>query len=162
MSQRFMIAPCDVRLRGGQHAQSLQRGRLMFINPQQFGRVGFAPFETATAALSSATQGFWAVTTEATGYSQKSVANAFAFGEKLSRAQKLDEIIQLNSDFAKLTFDEFAAEVTKIGGIYANVANQTLRVAKEGLDTRPLEEAAANAVKSALPRKQETPAANSN
>ncbi len=134
----------------------------MFMNPQQFGSVGFAPFEAATAAVSSATQGFWAVTTAATGYSQKSVANVFAFGEKLSRARKLDEIIQLNSDFAKLTFDEFTAEVTKIGSIYADVANQSIRVAKEGIDTRPLEAAAANAVKSALPRKQEAPAANSN
>jgi len=134
----------------------------MFGNPQPFGGAGFAPFEAAKAAVSSATQGFWAVTTEATGYSQKSVANAFAFGEKLSRARKLDEIIQLNSDFAKLTFDEFTAEVTRIGGIYADVANQTIRVAKEGLDTRPIEEAAASAVKSAPPRKQEAPAANSN
>ena len=134
----------------------------MFMNPQQFASVGFAPFEAATAAVSSATQGFWAVTTEATGYSQKSVANAFAFGEKLSRARKLDEIIQLNSDFAKLTFDEFTAEVTKLGSIYADVANQTLRVAKEGLDARPLETVATSAVKAAPQRKQEAAAANSN
>jgi len=133
----------------------------MFMNPQQFGNIPFTPFEAVTAAVTSATQGFWAVTTEATGYSQKSVANVFALGEKLSRARKLDEIIQLNSDFAKAAFDEFTAEVTKIGSIYADVANQTIRVAKEGYG-RPLEEASANAMKQAAPRKQEGSAANSN
>jgi hypothetical protein len=131
----------------------------MFVNPQQFGNIPFTPFEAVTAAVTSATQGFWAVTTEATGYSQKSVANVFAFGEKLSRARKLDEIIQLNSDFAKVAFDEFTAEVTKIGSIYADIANQTMRAAKEGY-VQPLEEASANAVKQTSPRKQEAIAAN--
>ena len=132
----------------------------MFMTPQQFGSVGFAPFEAATAAVSSATQGFWAVTTEATGYSQKSVANVFAFGEKLSRARKLDEIVQLNSDFAKQTFDEFTAEVTKLGSIYADVANQTMRAAKES--AKPLEAATAGAAKAAPQSKPEPTAANSN
>ena len=51
-----------------------------------------------------------------------------------SRARRLDEIIQLNSDYARVAFDDFTAEVTKIGSIYANMANQTMRVAKEGVE----------------------------
>ena len=134
----------------------------MFMSPQQFGNVGLSPFEAVTAAVTSTTQGFWAVTTEATGYSQKSVANVFALGEKLSRARRLDEIIQLNSDFARVAFDDFTAEVTKIGSIYANMANQTMRVAKEGVNARPVDEPATNAAKQAAPRKQDAIAANSN
>ena len=134
----------------------------MFMNPQQFGNVGFASFEAVTAAVTSATQGFWAVTTEAAGYSQKSVANVFALGEKLSRARKLDDIIQLNSDFAKVTFDEFTAEVTKIGGIYADMANRTMRAANQELNSRPFDESPANAPRAAAPRKQEATAASSN
>jgi hypothetical protein len=134
----------------------------MFMNPQQFGNVGLTQFEAVTAAVTSATQGFWAVTTEATGYSQKSVANVFALGEKLSRARKLDEILQLNSEFARVALDEFTAEVTKIGSIYADMANQTMRVAKEGLNVRSVDGPSARAPKPAAPRKQETIAANSN
>jgi len=133
----------------------------MFIDPQQFGKVGFAPFEAVTAAVTSATQGFWAVTTEAAGYSQKSVANVFSFGEKLSRARKIEDIIQLNSDFAKVTFDDFTAEVTKIGGIYADMANQTMRGAKPEFSVRPLDESVTNAPRPVSPRKQEATAANS-
>jgi len=134
----------------------------MFMNPQQFGNVGLTQFEAVTAAVTSATQGFWAVTTEATGYSQKSVANVFALGEKLSRARKLDEILQLNSDFARVALDDFTAEVSKIGSIYAAMANQTMRVAKEGLNVRSGDVAAASAPKPVAPRRQETIAANSN
>ena len=86
----------------------------MFIDPQQFGKVGFAPFEAVTAAVTSATQGFWAVTTEAAGYSQKSVANVFAFSEKLSRARRLDEIIQLNFDFARASLERSAHESNRL------------------------------------------------
>ena len=134
----------------------------MFISPQQFGNVGFTQFEAVTAAVTSATQGFWAVTTEATGYSQKSVAKVFALGEKLSRARKLDEIIQLNSDFTRVALDDFTAEITKIGSIYADMANKTMRVAKKGFNVGSLDESSAEASKQAAPRKQETIAANSN
>ena len=134
----------------------------MFISPQESGNVGLTPFEAVAAAVTSATQGFWAVTTEATGYSQKSVAKVFALGEKLSRARRLDEIIQLNSDFARVAFDDFTTEVTKIGSIYADMASQTMRVAKEGLSVRPLNEPAISGSKQAAPRKREAIAANSN
>jgi hypothetical protein len=133
----------------------------MFISPQQFGNVGFTQFEAVTAAVTSATQGFWAVATEATGYSQTSVAKILALGEKLSRARKLDEIIQLNSDFTRVALDDFTAEITKIGSIYADMANKTMRVAKEGFNVRP-DESSAEASKQAAPRKQEAIAANSN
>ncbi|WP_158658689.1 phasin family protein [Methylocystis bryophila] len=131
------------------------------MSPQQIGNAGLTQFEAVTAAATSATQGFWAITTEATGYSQKSVANIIALGEKLSRARKLDEIIQLNSDFARTAFDDFTTEVTKIGSIYADMANQTMRVAKAGFNARPLEEAPVNPLKPAASRKQDTVAANS-
>ena len=133
----------------------------MFISPQQFGNVGFTQFEAVTAAVTSATQGFWAVATEATGYSQTSVAKVLALGEKLSRARKLDEIIQLNSDFTRVALDDFTAEITKIGSIYADMANKTMRVAKEGFNVRS-DESSVEASKQAAPRKQEAIAANSN
>lgn len=134
----------------------------MFMSPQQIGNAGLTQFEAVTAAATSATQGFWAITTEATGYSQKSVANIFSFGEKLSRARKFDEIIQLNSDFARTAFDDFTAEATKIGSIYADMANQTMRVAKAGFfNAPPLEATPVNPLKPAASRKQDTIAANS-
>ena len=140
----------------------------MFMNPQQLGNAGLTQFEAMTAAVTSATQGFWAVTTETSGYSQKSVANVFAFSEKLSRARRLDEIIQLNFDFARASLDDFTAQMTKVGNIYADIANQAMRqakdglgVPKEGLSVSPLSESAANALKPHAPRKQDTVPATS-
>ncbi len=139
----------------------------MLMNPQQLGNAGLSQFEALTAALTSVTQGFWAVTRETSGYSQKSFANAFAFSEKLSHARKLDEVIQLNFDFARTTLDDFTAQVTKVGGIYADIANQTMRQTKEGfnaakeeLDARPVEESSVNALKSAAARKRDATPAN--
>ena len=134
----------------------------MFIGPQQFGSFGLTPFEGVAAAVTSATQGFRAITTEATGYSQKSAAHVFALGEKLSRARKLDDIIQLNSDFARVALSDFTAEIAKIGGIYADMANQTMRAAKEGCIARPPDQSTANGASQATPRKQDAIAGDSN
>jgi hypothetical protein len=140
----------------------------MFMNPQQLGNAGLTQFEALTAAVTSATQGFWALTTETSGYSQKSFANVFAFGQKLSRARKLDEVIQLNFDFAKAALDDFTAQATKVGNIYADIANQAMRqakdglsVAKERLDVSPLDETSAKALKPTAPRKQDPASGNS-
>ena len=140
----------------------------MVMNPQRLGSAGLTQFEALAAAATSATQGFWTVTRETSGYSQRCFANVFAFSEKLSRARKLDKIMQLNFDFAKSSLDDFTAQVTKVGNIYADIANQTMRqsrdgysVAKEGLTVRPFDESSSNALKPAAPRKQDAIPANS-
>ncbi|PWB90042.1 phasin family protein [Methylocystis sp. MitZ-2018] len=59
---------------------------------------------------------------ETTDYSKKSFEKNRAFFDKLIGVKKIDEAIQLQSDFAKSAYDDFLAHATKIGELYSSLA----------------------------------------
>jgi hypothetical protein len=81
----------------------------MLIDSEKIKTFGLNQIEVATAAATSTAKGLLAITTEATGYSKKSVENGFALWNGLLQARKPDEIVQLQSDFAKTAYDDFIA-----------------------------------------------------
>ena len=76
---------------------------------------GTNPFEAFTTATAASTKGLEAIAAETTDYSKKSFEKSRAFFEKLTGVKKIDEAIQLQSDFAKSAYDDFLAHATKIG-----------------------------------------------
>ena len=62
------------------------------------------------------------IVTEATGYTKKSVETHLAFGEKLLRARSFDGAVQLQSEYAKTSFEGFVMQATKMGELYSNLA----------------------------------------
>ena len=63
-----------------------------------------------------------AVVTEATDYSKKSLDNRLAFVEKLLGAKSFDTAIQIQSEYAKTSFEGFVVQATKMGELYSNLA----------------------------------------
>ena len=119
----------------------------MFINSQEIKTLGLNQLEVITAAATSTAKGLLALTTEATGYSKKSVENGFTLGEKLLGAQKLDEIIQLQSDFGKTAYDDFIAGATKISNIYVDAAKKAFSSSKAGLNAQSSDGSSSSASK---------------
>ena len=78
-----------------------------------------APFEAFTAATASSTKGLQTIAAETTDYSKKSFEKTRAHFEKLIGVKKINEAIQLQSDFAKSAYADFVAQATKIGGLYS-------------------------------------------
>jgi len=88
---------------------------------------GAAPFEAFTAATASSTKGLQAIAAETTDYAKKSFEKSRAHFEKLIGVKKIDEAIQLQSDFAKSAYEDFVAQATKIGEIYSSLAKEALK-----------------------------------
>jgi hypothetical protein len=86
-----------------------------FLDIKEFGK---APFEAFTAATASSTKGLEAIAAETTDYSKKSFEKSRAHFEKLFGLKKIDEAIQLQSDFAKSAYEDFVAQATKIGEMF--------------------------------------------
>jgi hypothetical protein len=59
---------------------------------------------------------------EATDYTKMSVDARMAFVEKLLGAKSLDTVIQIQSEYAKTSYADFVAQVTKMGELYSNLA----------------------------------------
>ena len=65
---------------------------------------------------------FEAIFAEGTDYMKKSVDKRTAFVEKLLGAKSLDTVIQIQSEYAKTSYTDFAAQSTKMGELYSNLA----------------------------------------
>lgn len=94
----------------------------MFSNfpaTKAFGAASFgAPFATL---VTSSTKGLEAIAAETTDYAKASFEKSQAFFEKLVGVKKIDEAIQLQSDFTKSAYDDFLAYATKIGETYSGL-----------------------------------------
>lgn len=83
--------------------------------------------ETITAANESTAKALHAIATETTDYSKQAFEKCRLHFEKLMGVKRFDEAIQLQSDFAKTAYDDFVAEATKIGEMYANLAKEAFK-----------------------------------
>ena len=70
-------------------------------------------------------------------YSKKSYEKGRVLFEKLLGVKKVDEAIQLQSEFVKSMYEDFAAEVTKIGEMYSSLAKDAFKPANVFNAVRP-------------------------
>ena len=65
---------------------------------------------------------FEEIFTEGTDYAKKSMDMRTAFVEKLRGAKSLDAVIEIQSEYARTSYAAFAAQATKMGELYSNLA----------------------------------------
>jgi hypothetical protein len=109
----------------------------MSINFPDIKAFGTAPFEAFTTATASSTKGLQAIATETTDYSKKSFEKGRVLFEKLTGVKKIDEAIQLQSDFAKSAYEDFVAQATKIGEMYSSLAKEAFKPITVTLPAKP-------------------------
>jgi len=78
--------------------------------------------ETSTMPDAAVSTDILAIVTQATDYSKKSLDNRLAFVEKLLGAKSFDSAFQIQSEYAKTSFEGFVAQATKMGELYSNLA----------------------------------------
>ena len=99
----------------------------MSIDLPDIKAFGTAPFEAFTAATASSTKGLQTIAAETTDYSKKSFEKSRAHFEKLIGLKKIDEAIQLQSDFVKSAYEDFVAHATRIGELYSSLAKESFK-----------------------------------
>ncbi|WFR96693.1 phasin family protein [Rhizobium tumorigenes] len=72
-----------------------------------------------------------AIAAEAAGYSKKSFEDAVSHVGTLSSVTSLDAALELQSNFAKSTYEGFVAEAAKIGEMYAGLAKSVYDPARK-------------------------------
>lgn len=81
--------------------------------------------ETFAMLDSAVTTNILAIVAEASGYWKKSLDNRLAFVEKLLGAKSFDSAIQIESEYAKTSFEGFVAEAMEMGELYCHLADLT-------------------------------------
>lgn len=90
------------------------------------GEPGTVEIASVAMAATIPVAGFTTIVTEVTDYSKKSVENATTFVRKLLGAKTVESAIRIQSDYAKTSYVDFVAHVTKIGEIYSKLAMEAL------------------------------------
>ncbi|WP_024878382.1 phasin family protein [Methylosinus sp. LW3] len=88
---------------------------------RDLGKYQLDAFNTAT---SSTAKSLRAIAEEATDYSKQSLDNSRNYFEKLMRVQKIDDIVQLQSEFYRNAYGDFFARATRVGELCSNLAKE--------------------------------------
>ncbi|HWV95769.1 MAG TPA: phasin family protein [Xanthobacteraceae bacterium] len=91
---------------------------------QQYGK---EQFDAAVSAANGFQQTVQAIATAYGDYSKKSFEDGSAFFEKLVASKSLDKALEVQSEYAKTSYETFLAESQKIGGLYVELAKQTFK-----------------------------------
>jgi hypothetical protein len=97
------------------------------VKLDDFQQYGKEQFDAAFASAGTLSKGLQAIATAVSDYSRKSFENGSAYVEKLASVKSLDKAIEVQTDYAKSSYDALVAESTKIGEIYADLAKEAYK-----------------------------------
>jgi hypothetical protein len=83
--------------------------------------------EALAAASSTWAKGWQDLAVESTDYSKKAFASGSAVFEKILGAKSLEAAIGIQSDYAKESYEDFVAEVSKVSELCSKFAAEALK-----------------------------------
>jgi len=91
---------------------------------QKFSRSGM---DAALTSFGTWTKAAQAIAVEMVDYSKKSAESSAAAWEKLMSAKSLDKALEVQSQYVRSSYEDFVAEATKLGELYADLAKQAYK-----------------------------------
>ena len=95
-----------------------------FEDFQKFNKQQLEAFTASTAVLS---KGMQELASESTEYSKKAFAASSAVFEKLLGAKTIESAVQIQTEFAKSSYEGFVAQATKMSDLFAKVATEAFK-----------------------------------
>ena len=86
---------------------------------------GNEQIDAATPSTGIVPGGFQAIATAYGDYTKKSFEDTKSFVEKLSGVKSFEKAIEIQTEFAKTTYETFVAESRKIAALYGDLAKQS-------------------------------------
>jgi hypothetical protein len=83
--------------------------------------------DTSLKSFASFAKGIQAISVEAADYAKKSFEQGSVAFENLISAKSLEKAIEIQTDYAKQSYESFIAEATKMGELYADVAKDAYK-----------------------------------
>jgi hypothetical protein len=91
---------------------------------QQYGK---EQLESVVASAATLQNGLQAIASAYGDYTKKSFEDTKSFVERLSGVKSLDKAIEVQTEYAKSSYETFVSESQKIAGLYTDLAKQTYK-----------------------------------
>lgn len=99
----------------------------MISNISDFQKIGQTNVDTAMKMFGEYNKGWQAIAAEFTDYSKRAFEETTAVFEKLASAKSLEQAIEIQTSFAKRSYDDYMAQMTKIGTMFTNLAKDAYK-----------------------------------
>lgn len=94
---------------------------------EDFQKFSKQQLDTVNATAASLAKGLQEIAAESSDYSKKAFASSSAVVEKLIGAKSVETAIQIQTDYAKATYEGFVAQANKINEIYVKLATEAFK-----------------------------------
>jgi phasin family protein len=97
------------------------------MSPDEVQKLGKDSMDMAMTSLGAWSKSAQAIAAEVVDYSKKSVEGSAAAWEKLMGAKTLEKAMEVQSAYLKSSYEDFVAEATKLGELYADLAKEAYK-----------------------------------
>ena len=99
----------------------------MIKNFEDFQKVGKDNVDVALKSVGVLSKGAQAIAVEVADYSKKAFEDGTATLEKLFGVKSFEKAIELQTEYAKTSYEGFVAKASKIGELYADLAKESYK-----------------------------------
>jgi phasin family protein len=99
----------------------------MVKNFEDIQKLGKDNMDATMNSLGAWSKGFQAIAVEMADYTKKAFEDGTAATEKLMGVKSLDKAIEVQSEYVKSSYENFVAQATKFGELYAGLAQEAYK-----------------------------------
>lgn len=103
----------------------------MIKNFEDFQKLSQTNVDAAMKMMGDWNKSWQAIAAEMSDYTKRSFEDGTATFEKLISAKSLDQALEIQTSFAKRSYDEYMQQMSKIQGMYANLAKEAVKPAEK-------------------------------
>jgi hypothetical protein len=92
-----------------------------------FQKIGKDKYDAMVRSYCELNKGLQAIATRWTEFSKQSFEDATRTFERLVSVKSLEQVFEIQSAYAKRAYDNWVAEASKLGEMYANVAREAYK-----------------------------------
>jgi hypothetical protein len=103
---------------------------------EEFQKVGKDGFDATVRSFGEVNKGFQAIAAELTDYSKKAFEDGTRAFEQLIGAKTIEQAVEIQSQYAKKAYDNYIAEVSKLGEMYVGLAKDAYKPVEVALSKK--------------------------
>jgi hypothetical protein len=107
----------------------------MLKNFEDLQKLGQTNVDTAMKVFGEWNKGWQTIAAEMTDYTKRSFEEGTATLEKLLSAKSFEQAVEIQTGYAKRTYDEYMHQMSKIGGLYAELAKEAYKPVEKVLQS---------------------------
>jgi hypothetical protein len=98
-------------------------------------KLGQSNVDTTVRMFGEWSKSWQSIAAEMSDYAKKSFEDGTAAFEKLLSAKSVEQAVEIQAGFAKRAYDGYMHQLSKIGGLYAELAKEAYRPVEKALQS---------------------------